>query len=237
MGYAYLPDGSRIDYEDYIRDHPHWQAVRQARFEFDNHACGICHVPLDGQRFETHHLSYMHLGNERIVEVLTLCCKCHTKFHNNWKRQDYWRGKERGHWEVFSLEHTAKLCLAYYKEDKYLCKDMNAPNLCNKDIQRLYIDKYFKEFNITDNPMIDPNDLGLFVRNKRYELVFDAEARGLTVEQFLDEFYGPKIRGQNPLRTEAGRKGGTYDHSFTSFHSHYKENPNINILMEEVKKC
>ena len=56
------------------------------------------------------------------------------------------------------------------------------------------------------------------------------------MEQFLDEYYGQKIRGKNPLRQEAGRKGGSFDHTPESFHRHYLENPNINLLMEEAKK-
>jgi hypothetical protein len=84
--------------------------------------------------------------------------------------------------------------------------------------------------------MIDPNDVSLFIRNKRYELYFEAEGRGLSVEEFLDEYYGPKVRGKNPLRQEAGRKGGPFDHTPESFHRHYMENKNINILMDEVRQ-
>jgi hypothetical protein len=98
------------------------------------------------------------------------------------------------------------------------------------------LDDYFRDFNLTTHPRIDPNDIQLFIRNKRYELFFDAELRGLTVEEFLDEYYGEKLRGQNPLRQEAGRKKGPFDHTPESFHRHYMENPNINILMEEVAR-
>jgi hypothetical protein len=76
----------------------------------------------------------------------------------------------------------------------------------------------------------------LFVRNKRYELFFDAEVRGLTVEEFLEEYYGPKVRGKNPLRQEAGKKGGPFDHTPESFHRHYEENKNIITLMEKVRE-
>ena len=89
---------------------------------------------------------------------------------------------------------------------------------------------------MTTHPRIDPNDISLFVRNKRYELFFEAESRGLSVEEFLDEYYGKKVRGKNPLRQEAGRKNGPFDHTPESFHRHYTENNNINILMKEVEK-
>ena len=74
------------------------------------------------------------------------------------------------------------------------------------------------------------------MRNKRYELFLEAEERGLSVEEFLDEYYGKKVRGKNPLRQESGRKNGPFDHEPKSFHRHYSENPNLNILMEKVKE-
>lgn len=236
MGYAYLKDGTRLTYDEYINNHPHWKKVRAARFAFDSERCVICHKDLSNAPFQTHHMDYRHLGDEHIRDVMTLCPTCHTLFHRNWQKQKYWVGKESGHWEVFDIENTAKLCARYYKDDKFICKDANAPNLCNQDTARQYIDQYIKDEQFEKPPIIDPHDLILFVRNKRYEMVFDAESRGLTVEQFLDETYGIKERGKNPLRQEAGKKNGTFDHTIESFHKHYKENKNINILMEEAKK-
>ena len=236
MGYAYLSDGERIPYDKYIESHPHWQLVREHRFSFDGGRCVVCHADLRGREYQTHHLTYMHLGNEHMRDVITLCPHCHTVFHRNWQKQKFWVGKESGHWEVFSLEHTAKMCLKYYAEDKFICKDATAPNLCNQDTDREYVDKYLKEGQFERAPVLDPHDLGLFVRNKRYEMVFEAESRGLTVEEFLDECYGPKVRGKNPLRQEAGKKNGTFDHTLQSFHKHYAENKNLNLLMKEVEK-
>lgn len=234
MGFAFLPDGSRMDYNEYIRTHPHWKRVRIARFEFDGGRCVICHKDLHGEIYETHHNSYDHLGNEHMRDVVTMCRACHTKFHNNWQRQSFWKGREMNHWEVFSLQHTAIMCLMFYKKDKFICRDPDAPNMCNRDICRQYVDEYIKMTEIK-GAALDPNDLSLFVRNKRYELWFAAEDRGLTIEQFLDEYYGEKVRGKNPIRAEAGKKNGTFDHTPKSFRRHYSENKNINKLMEEVK--
>ncbi len=234
MGYAYLSDGTRMDYRAYIESHPHWQKVRLARFNFDGGRCVVCHKDLTNSQYQTHHIDYRHLGNEHMRDVLTMCPYCHTLFHRNWAKQTYWQGKESGHWDVFDLEHTARMCAQFYMEDKFLCKDPDAPNLCNTDIDRQYIDDYCKSGQFVRAPVIDPHDLELFVRNKRYELLFDAESRGLTVEEFLDECYGPKIRGQNPMRREAGQYFNK--HTLQSFHAHYSENKNINLLMQEVKK-
>lgn len=236
MGYAYLPDGTRVDYNEYIHQHPHWRAVRSARFEFDGGMCVICHKDLTDSVYETHHMCYDRLGNERIRDVMTMCHDCHTRFHNNWERQKFWKGREPNHWEVFDLEHTARLCMAAYLEDKFICKDPNAPNICNRDVCREYVDDYFKQNGLTTGVLMDPNDLQLFVRNKRYEMWFRAEERGLTIEQFLDKTYGEKVRGKNPLRQEAGKKNGTFDHKPEAFRRHYKENKNINILMKKVRE-
>lgn len=234
MGLAYLPDGTSMDYKDYIANHPHWQTVRAARYKFDSGRCVVCHRELPNG-YETHHLNYMHLGNEHMRDVITLCSDCHTKFHNNWRKQDFWKGRELGHWNTFSLEHTARLCAGCWKEDRLISKDPAAPNICNQDICRQYIDTYLKSITTGAPILIDPNDLSLFIRNKRYELFFEAEVRGLTLEEFLNEYYGPKVRGKNPIRQEAGRKGGPFDHKPASLHRHYKENRNINMLMKEVK--
>ena len=236
MGYAYLRDGTRIDYKEYIEGHHHWKVVREARFNFDEGKCVVCHKDLTNSKFETHHLTYIHLGDEHLTDVITLCPKHHAMFHRNWQKQKFWVGKEEGHWEVFDIENTAKLCLQYYMEDKFLSRNPEAPNLCNQDTCREYIDRYVKENNFEVAPIIDPHDIQLFVRNKRYEEVFDAESRGLTIEEFLDETFGQKIRGKNPLRAEAGKKNGCYDHSIASFHKHYRENQNINRLMQIVNQ-
>lgn len=235
MGIAYLPDGSLIDYGEYIREHPHWKAVRKKRFEFDGGRCVICHKDLTGQMYQTHHLHYQRLGHERLRDVITLCPGCHHDFHQSWTKSSFWKGKEAGHWEVFDLGHTAQLCSAYWRKDRFICRDPDAPNLCSQDVCRQLLDDYFREYQLTTHPIIDPNDISLFIRNKRYELFFQAESEGKTVEEFLDSFYGPKIRGQNPLRRDAGRKNGPFDHTPESFHRHYLENNNINILMDEVR--
>lgn len=234
MGVAYLPNGELIDYNEYIRSHPYWQKVRKTRFDFDGGQCVICHKDLHNEVYQTHHLHYQRCGHERLRDVITLCPGCHSDFHRSWTKSQFWQGKESGHWEVFDLPHTARLCHHYWRNDRFISRNEDDPNLCARDVCRQLLDDYFRDFQLTAHPIIDPNDIQLFVRNKRYELFFEAEERGLTVEQFLDEYYGQKIRGKNPLRREAGKKGGTFDHTPESFHRHYSENPNIIILMEEV---
>ena len=236
MGLAYLPDGTMIDYNEYIKRHPRWQKVRQARFKFDEGRCVICRKDLTGETYQTHHLSYQRLGRERLRDVITLCEDCHSAFHKNWSKNPFWQGKEDGHWEIYSLEHTARLCSMYWREDRLISRNPDNPNLCSKNVLVQIIDDYFRVCQLTEHPVIDPNDISLFIRNKRYELFFEAEKKGLTVEEFLDDYFGEKVRGKNPIRAEAGKKGGCFDHTPESFHRHYLENKNINRLMEEVIK-
>ena len=125
--------------------------------------------------------------------------------------------------------------MTYWQEDKFISRNVDNHNLCSDLVCRDLIDRYFRENEISRPVRIDPHDISLFVRNKRYELFFNAEDRGLTVEQFLDEYFGEKVRGKNPLRRDAGRKNGPFDHTPESFHRHYLDNNNINILMEEVR--
>lgn len=235
MGFAYLPDGTRIDYKDYLH-HPRWKKLRQARLEFDEYRCVVCHRDMRGEPYETHHLTYQRLGRERIRDVVTVCPSCHKVFHDNWQRSEFWKGKESGHWQVYDLEYTAQICAKYWREDRLIARNTDAPNLCNTDTASQYIDDFFRTEGLATCPIIDPHDITLFIRNKRYELFFAAEAEGKTVEEFLDSYYGPKVRGKNPLRQEAGRKNGPFDHTPESFRRHYSENKNILILMEEVKR-
>lgn len=236
MGIAFLQDGTKMDYDEYIDKHPHWQKVRKARFDFDGGRCVVCHSELSGKRFDTHHLNYTHLGNEHMTDVITLCPRHHIMFHNVWCRQRFWKGHEPDHWDAFDIWHTARMCIAYEGEDMFLSKNAENPNLCNRDVARQYVDKYFTDFELEKHPILDPNDFTLYIRNKRYEQFFEAEKRGLTVEQFLDECFGEKVRGKNPIRQLAGKKNGAYDHTPESFHKHYSENKNLNILMDKVNE-
>ncbi len=225
-----------IDYNEYIRTHPRWQKVRQERLKFDNYKCVVCGKDVRDVAYQTHHLCYQRLGHERLRDVITMCPGCHKEFHANWTKVEFWRGRESGHWDIYNLEHTAKLCSMYWRQDRLICKDTNAINLCSNDVCIQVIDEYFRISNLDKHPIIDPHDISLFVRNKRYELFFAAEADGKSVEEFLDSYYGPKVRGKNPIRQEAGRKNGPFDHKPESFHRHYKENPNLNLLMRTVEE-
>lgn len=233
MGLAYLPDGRRMDYEEYLRT-PEWRKKKADRLAFDNWCCGFCHKPIkDGDRYETHHIRYNRLGHECIeTDLISLCPTCHQDFHNSWEKTKYWEESPFTHWRDYSLADTAALCAENIENDILLGGEYN---LCSDDVICGFIDKYYRDHEITEPLFIYENDIKLFFRNKRYEVLFDAQKNGIDVEDMLDQRYGKKGgKGGNPLRANARRF--FTKHKPPAMKRIYKENANINILMDEVNK-
>jgi len=64
------------DYYEYLRS-PEWKRKRDRVHERDNHTCQIC-----GHRSEdTHHLTYEHVYDEFLFELVSLCHSCHQKYY------------------------------------------------------------------------------------------------------------------------------------------------------------
>lgn len=233
MGLAFLPDGRRMDYESYIKT-PEWKQVKKNRLAFDNWRCCICHKTInEGDRYETHHMLYTRLGHEQIeTDVISLCPNCHQSFHNAWERTKYWEETPFTHWKEYSLKDTAALCFENLENDILLGGEYN---LCSDDVICEIIDDYYKQHSITKPIFIYENDIKLFFRNKRYELALSALESGMDLEEMLDQRYGKKGgKGGNPLRANARRF--FTKHKPGAMKRIYKENANVNILMEEVRK-
>jgi hypothetical protein len=62
----------RLRYEKYIVS-PEWYVLRDIIMKRDGFVCQICNKPAE----EVHHLTYKHLGNEHLFELISLCKKCH----------------------------------------------------------------------------------------------------------------------------------------------------------------
>ncbi len=67
----------RADYEKYINS-PEWKRRRRKVLERDNHTCQAC---LDRSAEHVHHLTYEHLGDELLFELVSVCRFCHAKIH------------------------------------------------------------------------------------------------------------------------------------------------------------
>lgn len=234
IGYAYLPDGRRLDYDEYLRT-PEWEQKRINRCAFDNWQCGLCHEPIRGGRYETHHIFYTHLGNEDIEhDLITLCHSCHTKFHSQWNKNDYWvsNSSPLEHWKDYSLKDTAQLCLDYKEQDYWFGGEYN---LCSADTIKGFIDKYCIEHEIMSGVQILETDVLLCFRNLRYEVYLNAVAAGKDLETFLDERFGTKgQKGGNKKRSSA--RNMVAKHTNASIKRFIKENQNIIIIIDEMKK-
>lgn len=203
---------------------------------FDNWQCGICHSLIIGNHYETHHLDYSRLGHEDMEhDLITLCITCHKKFHAIWKKQDFWNpGRESplAHWRAYSLQDTARLCSMYRREDYW---QGGKENLCNENYTMGLIDRYFAEMEITEPVVISEHDIMMVFRNWRYDIILKNAADGVDPEQWLDATFGPKGgKGGNPVRAQA--RAFYTKHPVAAIKRIYKEDPNIIILMDEIKK-
>jgi hypothetical protein len=55
-----------------------WEARRMAVLERDKWMCQGC---LDADAVQAHHLTYAHIGNEFLWELIAVCKPCHKRFH------------------------------------------------------------------------------------------------------------------------------------------------------------
>lgn len=244
---AVLPDGTTLEYHEYVGDdgipaHPHWREIREKRWMMDHQRCAFCKKPLPNLGdVEMHHLSYQRLGHEELEDIITVCHKCHELFHNNWDFVEYYERNEANHWNDFSLNDTARLCASCLTRDYWFGGNLNC---CNLDICEQLVNEYSEAMNLDKRARINPSDVLLYFRNKRYEILFreERDREGFVldtntnpaIEAFLDEKFGLKgLKGGNRKRTEA--RAFTLKHTGESFHRHYAELEHINELMEETK--
>lgn len=75
----------REEYLAYIQS-PEWFEKRKCRLELDNWTCFVCELRPDDCCLNAHHLTYEHIGNEPLDDLITLCIKCHEAIH---KRPSY----------------------------------------------------------------------------------------------------------------------------------------------------
>jgi ribosomal protein L37AE/L43A len=69
----------RGEYGDYLGGEP-WKRKRLAVFKRCNYLCEGC---AENKATEVHHLTYAHLGNEFLFELVGLCEGCHKRVHED----------------------------------------------------------------------------------------------------------------------------------------------------------
>jgi hypothetical protein len=67
-----------MPYQEYLQT-DHWQELRQKALDRDGHCCRLCRS-LD--ELQVHHNTYERRGMEELDDLITLCKRCHRKFHN-----------------------------------------------------------------------------------------------------------------------------------------------------------
>ncbi len=65
-------------YNEYMKSID-WLNRRDKVIERDDYRCQGC---LDARATQVHHLTYKHLGNEFLFELISLCKNCHTRIHS-----------------------------------------------------------------------------------------------------------------------------------------------------------
>lgn len=76
---------NKEEYQKYLNS-PHWQKIRQAVFKEYGHRCDHCGSP---KNLHIHHITYEHLGEEEISDLVPLCEDCHKRLHDPFDSIDY----------------------------------------------------------------------------------------------------------------------------------------------------
>lgn len=64
-------------YDEYLSS-PQWQEKRAMVLKRDDYICQGC---FQARAYDVHHLSYRHMGNELLFELVSVCRKCHRRIH------------------------------------------------------------------------------------------------------------------------------------------------------------
>lgn len=66
----------RARYAAYLQS-PQWRYRRSLRLTLDNHQCQARLNECAGRANEVHHLTYAHIGNEPLFDLVSVCSSCH----------------------------------------------------------------------------------------------------------------------------------------------------------------
>jgi 5-methylcytosine-specific restriction endonuclease McrA len=68
---------NRAQYMAYLQSRE-WRERRRLVLQ---RARGFCERCRKAQATQVHHLTYEHVGNEFLKELVAVCCRCHKRFH------------------------------------------------------------------------------------------------------------------------------------------------------------
>lgn len=152
------------EYEAYIRS-PEWQD-RRRQFFLANKQRRFCSGCGGIRRIQVHHVSYVRLGNERDLDLVSVCERCHVAVH------------------AYHHEHGGTLREATFQALKQI--QANAPEIKNPQNKGKGQKKKRKRPS-------DPN-LRIFPRKPRPESNFVPQRQRLTLEQRRQGESGVPVR-------------------------------------------
>jgi hypothetical protein len=103
-------DGFRREYDRYLES-PEWEKKRAAILKRANYVCEGC---LENQATQVHHLTYNHIFNEFMFELVAICSDCHRRIHKD-------EGADDSETEIYQIDwsvvHPCDGC-RYTSEEK-----------------------------------------------------------------------------------------------------------------------
>ena len=76
---------NKAEYQAYLKS-KHWQDIRHKVFQEYGYRCDQCG---SSKNLHIHHITYEHLGEEKISDLVPLCEDCHKRLHNPFDSIDY----------------------------------------------------------------------------------------------------------------------------------------------------
>lgn len=83
-GYISFEESGFTDYKKWYHEvylkSPHWEKLKKVALQRADRKCQVCscnNFPLN-----VHHNTYQNLGHEYITDLVVLCERCHSRFHN-----------------------------------------------------------------------------------------------------------------------------------------------------------
>jgi 5-methylcytosine-specific restriction endonuclease McrA len=67
-----------MNYQNYLQS-DEWKKRRGKALTYWGHRCAICN---SGKYLDVHHRTYANIGKEKMTDLIVLCRKCHTLYHD-----------------------------------------------------------------------------------------------------------------------------------------------------------
>lgn len=75
---SYKKESKKIEYQEYLNS-PHWKEIRLKALRRAGNRCQLCSST---NNLNVHHNTYKNKGHEDLNDLVVLCRKCHSKFHD-----------------------------------------------------------------------------------------------------------------------------------------------------------